>query len=186
MANETQAQAAEQKEALATLTAQAQLMWLQQMAEIASKPKPTEEELAQLREALKERAVVDLLGDMSRRLQSRLVQSAYRYPGLAMAVRAKMEQLRTELAYEQGSPLEQLLIDHLVSAWVRLQTVEAGYQTAMQQQCPPAVARTWERKLDGAHKRYLKAVEALAKVQTLLRRAPVEVSIAKAQLGGMR
>jgi len=86
------------------------------------------------------------------------------------------------LGYEQATALEKMLIDHLLTAWVRLICVEFKYNSRAQQ-CDSNTARLWDNRLKAAHTLFLKAAEMLAKVHKLLGNAP-SVQIYIDQRGG--
>jgi hypothetical protein len=76
--------------------------------------------------------------------------------------------MEQELGYASATPLEQMLIKHIVLCYVRLTDTEWAYEA------PPtngaltlAQAQWWERKLAFAQTRYLRAVETLARIRKL-------------------
>jgi hypothetical protein len=103
-------------------------------------------------------------------------------PGLHIAVRRQAEQMARELGAEQASPLERLLIDQVVIAWLRWQSVEWTYQRNFEQSITLTKAFYLEKRLTAAHRRYLQAIESLARVRRLLARAPVQINIAQQQV----
>ena len=145
--------------------------------------KPSKAQLAQLRKALEDTpTLVGLLGDLSQPLKRRIVASIAHQPGFHITVQAKADQLTKELGAGQGSPLERLLIEHVVVAWLRLQSMEWDYQHNFEQNIALTKGVYLERRLSAAHRRYLQAIESLVRVRGLLRRAPVQINIAQQQI----
>ncbi len=145
--------------------------------------KPTKVQLAELRKALDDTPEwVSLLGDMSGQLRSRIIESMAPQPGLHIAVKKQAEQMAKELGAGQASPLERLLIDQVVIAWLRWQSVEWNYQSNFAQSITLTKGIYLEKRLTAAHRRYLQSIESLAKGRRLLARAPVQINIAQQQV----
>jgi hypothetical protein len=94
-----------------------------------------------------------------------------------MALRKRATAVRNGLGYEGAAQLEQLLIDHAVLCWLRLQEVESGYSSAMERSMSLSQADYWDRHLSAAQRRYLRACETLARVRRLLH-STLQVNIA--------
>jgi len=108
------------------------------------------------------------LGDMSLRLQNRLIERLFPHKAAQIAIQKRATAVRNGLGYEGAAQLEQLLIDHAVLCWLRLQDAETGYSAAMDRSLPVGHADYWDRHLAAAQRRYLRACEALARVRRLL------------------
>lgn len=145
--------------------------------------KPTKAQLAELREQLKEMpSVVGILGDMSRQLRRKIIETMALQPGLHIVVTAKAKQMAKDLGAEQATQIERLLIDQVIIAWLRWQTVEWTYQRGFAESITLTKALYFEKRLSAAHRRYLNAIESLARVKRLLKRAPVQINIAQQQI----
>lgn len=145
--------------------------------------KPTKAQLAELREALEHApSLVGVLGDMSSQLRYKIIEAMAPQPGLHIAVRKQAEQMAKELGIEQASPLERMLIDLVVIAWLRWQSVEWNYQSNFAQSITLTKGIYLEKRLTAAHRRYLQSIESLARVRRLLARAPVQINIAQQQV----
>ena len=99
-----------------------------------------------------------------------------------MAFEASADALAMELGKAQASPLELLLIDLVVMRWLDLQDAEYRRAAALKGNMGIEQADHWEKRLTLVQHRYTQAVESLAKVRALLRRAPVQVNIAQRQV----
>ena len=120
-------------------------------------------------------------GDVSRFIQQRLAQRLHGSKVGAMSTEKGLEVMRRELGHENSCQLEQLLIDHLLTCWLRLQDVELRYSATVggRESLKLSQADWWERRLSAAQRRYLRACETLARVQKLIRRTPaLQVNIA--------
>jgi hypothetical protein len=75
--------------------------------------------------------------------------------------------LRQDLGYEQATPLERMLIDHIVLCWTRLQMAEKWYIDRHLEGVTLEVGRYWEERLSAIQRRYLRAVETLARIRRM-------------------
>jgi hypothetical protein len=142
---------------------------LKSLLDAVDKKKPDPKAVAQLNSYLD--TMPDLcmnLGDETLHLQSRLIDRLASHKAHQMAVRKRATAVRNGLGYEGAPQLEQLLIDHAVLCWLRLQDVEWTYSLAMERSLPLSQADFWDRHLSAAQRRYLRACETLARVRRLL------------------
>ena len=101
--------------------------------------------------------------------------------GIAIA-EANYNGVRHELGYDQANALERILIDHVALCWLRLNYTEHRYTNLVYQKSIPVNdANYWERRLSSTQKRYLTAVEMLAKIKRL-RLPAMQVNIADKQV----
>jgi hypothetical protein len=133
------------------------------------KKKPDPKAVAELHTVLD--AMPDLcmvLGDTTLHLQDRLIERLSPQKPRQMALQKRATAVRNGLGYEGATQLEQLLIDHAVLCWLRLQEAELGYSLATERSLPLSNADYWDRHLMAAQRRYLRACETLARVRRLL------------------
>ena len=91
-------------------------------------------------------------------------------PGTQEMLRANLLSTREELGYREAPPFERALIDHAALCWLRLQIVEQWYsEKALQGTHSIEVGWYFEKRLAATQKRYLRAIETLAKVRRLAR-----------------
>lgn len=81
------------------------------------------------------------------------------------AVNQKLNTLRNELSGANPSPLERLLIDRVVVAWLRLHDAELRQVKAASM--PIAVAKYHEGRIETLNRQFLTSVKALATVRKL-------------------
>jgi hypothetical protein len=98
--------------------------------------------------------------------------------GKAIAA-GRAEALRSELSGPAPSVLERLLIDQVVLAYLHVNMVEYQHGPLMGTgTSDTAIIEFWERRLDAAQRRYLRAIEGLARVRRLLNLPAVQINIA--------
>lgn len=129
-----------------------------------------------------------IFGDLPNAEQERLIRAAWRgdLPG-AESVTVAVAELKKTLGYDEASPLAKLAIDEIALAWLRLYSVQGRHTDATHDGdgsgIRPPVAEFWDRRLEYAQRRYLRAVESLARIRKLERRLPaVIVNLAERQM----
>ena len=146
-----------------------ELKELRLLLKAVDKKKPDPKAVAELHRHLDAMPSLCLaLGDTGSHLQNRLIERLSPHKAAQMAIAQRAEMVRTGLGYEGATQLEQLLIDHAVLCWLRMQDVESSYSLAMERSLPLAQADYWDRHLAAAQRRYLRACETLARVRRLL------------------
>lgn len=138
--------------------------------------------LPDLRMVLRQPEVVDVLGNLARRIEGELVA---RLTGKDLAFReavtTRLAAMRADLAGPNASPLERQLVERVVLSWLTLH--EAEYRFANTRDLSVKDADYWQRRIDACHRRYLSAVKMLATVRKLA--IPVligQVNIARNQV----
>jgi len=145
--------------------------------------KPTKEERGELERILRESpAVWRAAGDMMEMTAQRMVEATRGSYAVKRSVSAGWEQMQQDMARPGDGELERLLIQQIALAWLKLGYTEwhhrhylAEGNTTIKQ------ADFWERRLSAAQRRYLRAVETLARVRRLNLPA-VQVNIAEQQV----
>jgi hypothetical protein len=114
-------------------------------------------------------------------VRNRLLRQGF--PKLDQAVlRARLEQVASELNQSPASPIERLLIEHVLTCWLRLEFAERVYHAKVVGQSTDVdTAASWDQFLAAAQRRFLASVESLARVRRLAARSPLlQVNIAQA------
>lgn len=148
------------------------------------KEKPTKEDKAELDRILRDvPAVWTVAGDVMNHTALGLIRQL---EGSSYALKASLqtgwEQLQRDLARPSDGPLERLLIQQIVLAWLKLAYTEHHHRHyLMSGNTPIKQAEFWERRLSAAQRRFLRASETLARVRRLQLPA-VQVNIAERQL----
>ena len=97
------------------------------------------------------------------------------------ATERKVQALRDELAGPSPTPLERMLADRIVACWLQVNQAERTCVGFFHDGGSMAEAEYHQRRLDGAHRRYLSAIRTLAQVRRLLG-PTVQVNIAEKQV----
>lgn len=125
------------------------------------------------------------LGNLANQTELQIIENALRKDKATMLlVSRRMGLMRDEMGYEQATIIERGLIEHCVLCWLRLYVTELRYEGAMKD-VTLAQGAYWEKKLSANQKRYLRAIETLARVRRLMQPAPSPLTLAlvKAQIG---
>jgi hypothetical protein len=125
-----------------------------------------ESALPEVRAIVRDPRYLQAFGDLAWRARFALLNEAAGQDLMVReAVPEKLEALRQELAGPDPSPLEALLVDRILNTWLHLRALElrrgAGADLG------PSAAAHHERAWDGAHRRFLAALKALAVVRKL-------------------
>ena len=93
---------------------------------------------------------------------------------------AEVDILTKQLGYDSAPPLERLLIEHIVT--VRLRVIHAEHKythCVMNQSITLKEGEYWDNLLSSSQARFLRAIEALARVRRLARNTPaLQINIA--------
>jgi hypothetical protein len=94
-----------------------------------------------------------------------------------------MTAMRDALDYQYSPMLEQLLIEQVVLTWLDLDLVQKGYAgSAMTSNHSLTAGAYWDRRLNSAQQRHLRALETLARVRRLSNVTPLQVNIGGQQV----
>lgn len=149
----------------------------------ADKEKPTKEERAELDRVLREqpaiwRAAGDLIEQAARKLAADMAANYV----VKRSVTVGWEQLQKDLARPGDGELERLLVQQVALSWLKLSVTEYQHTHYLLSGNEPIKRlEFWERRLSAAQRRYLRAVETLARVRRLQLPA-VQVNIAEQQV----
>ena len=128
------------------------------------------------------------IGDLGRQLLGSVITFSFKENyGMAQAISANISQQRVDLGYESSSPLEKQLINHILLCWLRLYDCEMRFDSVRSDKPTMDQMQHWEKRLTAAQRRYLRAVETLAKVRRLLYKPENNVAfnfLLKQQLSG--
>jgi hypothetical protein len=131
--------------------------------------KGTQEDIDNWRTALKESPDLwRIAGDTAKLTALRLMEDA---AGKNQAVHEGMKQgyreIKAGLGYETSPMLEKLLIDAVLLAWLRWSFTEYHYTENARTGQTLAQGDYWDRHLDAAQRRYLRALAALARIRKM-------------------
>jgi hypothetical protein len=75
--------------------------------------------------------------------------------------------VRDQMGYNDAPIMEQLLIENIITCWLRVNWIESQLSMFMGRQMRFAELEFWERRLSMAQRRYLAACESLAKIRKM-------------------
>jgi hypothetical protein len=145
------------------------------------KESPKSEDLAALQQLLNERP--DFwrgVGDMANRTLDHLCRTYYQQSAyMRECVMRRVKEMREQSGYSQSSFLERILIEQILVCYVNLYVLEINSAGKLCESHSTDTGLYWDRRLDGAQRRFTRACETLARVRKLMRYAPaLQVNIA--------
>ncbi len=99
------------------------------------------------------------------------------------ALERQLASMKSELAGDDASPLERLLVTRITACWLALHHAEATYPKMAG--ATPGQHIAAQKRINAMQTRYLQAIKTLATVRKLLRPAPSPVDIASRIGGGV-
>jgi len=90
-----------------------------------------------------------------------------RSPAVQAVSEANYQGKERELTRPQDGPLERTLVKHVALCWLRLQCVEQRYSLTLGGSLGIPQADYWERRLSATQRRFLRAVETLARIRKM-------------------
>jgi hypothetical protein len=142
---------------------------------------PKKEEIERLRQlVLSFPEFWHVLAQSTGNMRNRLIEKISRGIHRAFML-AEVDILKKQFGYDEKPPLEQLLIDHILTAKLRLIHVENCYNNlVVNQSVTLTFGEYWDGVLTTAENRYLRAIEMLARVRRLARNTPaLQINIAR-------
>lgn len=95
------------------------------------------------------------------------------------ATKKKLADLRDQLGWENSNQLEKVIIEQICLNWLRHNLLESVHSNKTRETHTVAIGNHWDKLLTQSQKRYLRAVESLAKVRKLLAEAELKEQQAK-------
>lgn len=146
-----------------------------------NKEKPAKADLQRLEDYFMQHpTAVAQLGNLANQAQIQIVDHAFKTSeATAISVESYMADMRLDMGWDAASLVERSLIDHVVLTWLRLYVCELRYEALMNgNSLNLSQGVYWEKKLSSAQKRYLRAVETLARIRKLQQPAPNPLTLA--------
>jgi hypothetical protein len=134
--------------------------------------------------------IVDRCSDFARDGQRILAGTmAAGEPLMEEAICTKMEQMRVEVAGQNPTPLEVLLTERIVSAWLVIEVLEALLNAQLKQgevasRTPPSYLKFIIGWIESYHRRYLASIRELARVRKLQSNVPIVQMNTQINVGG--
>lgn len=131
--------------------------------------------------ALEDDHLRDLLANLPNHAREYLIATVYGKDNnlMKLTLTAKATQLENDLKGDgKPSPLEQMLIERVVTCWLAAYLADLETEGMLQSQVSLTKAAFYEQRRERAHARHLGAVLALARVRRLLAPVIAQVNIA--------
>ena len=143
------------------------------------KEKPAPSDIVKLRDYLVQYPeFAQVTGDLAYQAKIQILDNAMpKLRGTAICVESVYDAMRADMGYEDASAVERSLIEHVCLCWLRLYATELRYEVNMKN-ATLAQGEYWEKKLSANQRRYLRAVEALARIRKLQQPAPNPLTLA--------
>jgi hypothetical protein len=121
-----------------------------------------------------------LIGDLAIEVEGRIRGNAFKNSQAAdLAADQYMYDMRKALGFDTCPAIERPLIQHVVLCWLRLHICELHYERHTKG-ATLTVATFWENTLSANQRRYLRAVETLARIRKL--NLTIQVNVAHQQI----
>lgn len=147
----------------------------------ANKANPSKKDVQALKKAFKEHPEIwRQVGNLTRLTQELIIDNTKGTAATRESIQYAVKAIRRDLGYKDASTLEQLLIEQIGLAWLNYHMTQWGHESALDGGTTFKNAAYWERRLNGAHRRYLRAIETLARVRKM--GPAVQINIAEKQI----
>jgi hypothetical protein len=90
---------------------------------------------------------------------------------MAEVLKARLTEMRDNLGWQTSSEVEKLLIEQICINWLRVNLLEKTHAQKTMESHTTESGLYWDKRLNSAQSRYLRACESLAKVRKLLAEA---------------
>lgn len=127
-----------------------------------------------------------ITGDLAEQANLNMIETMQAPKSMKASLMVGLNEMAAELTQPGDGALEKLIIGQIVGCWLRLSFVEYTYgvlTTGGNQTMPQGAY--WERRTSAAQRRYLRAIESLARVRRL-RLPTMQVNIGGQQVNQMR
>jgi hypothetical protein len=91
----------------------------------------------------------------------------------------EVETIRRSLGHDHAPEIERMLIEQVTLCWLRLNLLEQQYTRFRSETLLLDQAAFLERRLSAVQRRFLRAIETLARVRRIVRKTLVQVNIAE-------
>jgi len=146
----------------------------------AYKKKPAKKDLAELRKWVNEYPELwKVVFDIARFLEDNFIHNMMGDQASIIAIRKNTEEIRKGFDYYSSSILEQMLIDNIVISWLNLQYANSQLLTKLTRDERIVILEFWEKRVNAAQRRYLRACESLMRIRRLMSLNPgIQINIA--------
>ena len=130
--------------------------------------KPAKEDLKAIRKFLEDNPQFgSIVFGMAEIIRSRIIKGWVDDEIVKAAINGQVIYMRDELGYQTAPVMEQMLIDNIVTAWLRLQYIDFTVAAKMGKEFSLRPMEFWQKSLAMAQRNYLAACESLAKIRKM-------------------
>ncbi|MCA9925542.1 MAG: hypothetical protein KC421_24395 [Anaerolineales bacterium] len=123
-----------------------------------------------------------IFADLVRLNRDVLVEKIIKGKSSQIALEIQIKQMQTELGYKDSSLLERMVIDNIIDSWLHLQHVQHYLNYWLNRTGSGwDAAAYWEKRMDTAQRRFLRACTALTRIRKMQVTA-VQVNISRQQV----
>lgn len=146
----------------------------------AYKKKPKKEDLESLRNWLNEYPDLwRVVFDTAWLLEDNFIKNMVQDKASIIAMKKNTDEIRKGFGYGDASIFEQMLIDNIIISWLGVQYSNFQLFSRMGKDERIVILDFWEKRLNAAQRRYLRACESLTRIRRLLSTNPaIQVNIA--------
>ena len=143
---------------------------LETLVKRTDKENPKPEDLKALRQYFDEAPdMAFMLGNLNRQVFNQVLEATTGKSALGKeAARRYIKEMKTQLGYDSSTFIEQMLIDEIIMRWLRLTSIENQHLHNLAESHTYARGLYYDKRLSLAQKRYLTALETLAKTRKLI------------------
>lgn len=129
---------------------------------------PNPKDLEELRKIIAEQpSLFNLTKRLSLQSQMALLMKSGFTAAAQELVLLDIQQISTSLKYQESSMLEKMLIENIITCYLRYHIFEQTYNTKSSAGLSLSNAMDWERLLSLAQRRYFRAMETLVRIRRL-------------------
>ncbi len=156
---------------------------MQTIVEQARKTKPTQAELAAIQREFDEHPQLwRAMGNLAHAAQTTMLAQIKPLPKVHAAALRMIDALRQELAQPADTPLEGLLIDQILLTWLDYHLMQIAAENEQTSGASLERLEVYDRLVSARSRRYLRAIETLARVRRLAVRTPLQINIGDKQV----
>ena len=142
---------------------------LREIVKKADKKNAKREDVQALRDLLAQLpALADSMVPLTDGVYDAVIDSMYPSTPATKAMMYQTAKNRcNDLGYAEASPMEKMLIDAVVLAWLRYTQVERSAAAVWGRSHNTPEGQYWDKRLSAAQRRYLRAIETLTRVRRM-------------------
>lgn len=147
------------------------------------KAKPDPKDVSAFRKVLANSPTVwAIAGDLARIARDKMLTGLNANALIRESAEEGIRRMARDLAGEDAPLIERLLAEHAALCWANYYLTQYGYHQVLSESVTLNQGTYWEKRLTTVQRRYLRALESLARVRRLLRPHALQVNIGARQV----